>query len=244
LGQRFAEKGYQNPKPFISVLGIPMIEWVVRNVKPSTIRSRFTFIRNELHRSYEPEKILKAIAPDCRIIYVPGTTEGAACTLLHASSILETDNPLLIANSDQYVETSIDAFIEDALARNADGSIMTFNASDKKWSFARVDSNGRVLEVAEKKPIISHATVGIYYFKHARDFLHGAHAMIKKDIRTNGEFYVCPVYNESIRSGLQIRIFPIPEEAMNGLGTPEDLERFLSKTQISREKSPPRSIAA
>ena len=49
--------------------------------------------------------------------------------------------------------------------------------------------------------------------------------MIKADRRVNNEFYVCPVFNEAVQDEKKIRIFPI--EKMWGLGTPEDLNKFL-----------------
>jgi len=49
--------------------------------------------------------------------------------------------------------------------------------------------------------------------------------MIKKDIRVNNEFYVCPVYNEAIMEGGKIKAFNIKK--MWGLGTPEDLIYYL-----------------
>jgi hypothetical protein len=49
--------------------------------------------------------------------------------------------------------------------------------------------------------------------------------MIDKNIRVNNEFYICPVYNEAIQDNK--RILPIFVDTMHGLGTPEDLERFL-----------------
>ena len=51
--------------------------------------------------------------------------------------------------------------------------------------------------------------------------------MIKKDIRTNNEFYVCPVFNEAIQDGKKIRIKEINKDGMWGIGTPEDLNYFL-----------------
>ena len=49
--------------------------------------------------------------------------------------------------------------------------------------------------------------------------------MIEKDIRVNNEFYVCPVFNQAIEDGKEIRTFDIPK--MWGLGTPEDLKYYL-----------------
>jgi hypothetical protein len=49
--------------------------------------------------------------------------------------------------------------------------------------------------------------------------------MIKKDIRVNGEFYVAPVYNEAVLDNKKIKTYTIDE--MWGLGTPEDLNKFI-----------------
>jgi len=111
--------------------------------------------------------------------------------------------------------------------RDADGGIVTFKATHPKWSFAKVDDNGLVAEVAEKNPISDNATVGYYYWKHGSDFVKYAERMIEKDIRVNGEFYVCPVFNEAIKDGKQIRTHEA--RRMWGLGTPEDLEYFIKE---------------
>jgi hypothetical protein len=110
-------------------------------------------------------------------------------------------------------------------ADNVDGGILTFPATHPKWSFAKLDKDGFVSEVAEKKVISNNATVGIYYWKKGSDYVQYTEQMIKKDIRTNGEFYVCPVFNEAIRDNKKIKQYPI--EKMMGLGTPEDLEKYL-----------------
>tara|TARA_B100001029_G_C14920091_1_gene371497 strand:+ start:360 stop:524 length:165 start_codon:yes stop_codon:yes gene_type:complete len=49
--------------------------------------------------------------------------------------------------------------------------------------------------------------------------------MIKKNIRVNSEFYVCPVYNEAILNNKKIIISKIEE--MQVLGTTEDLDEFI-----------------
>ena len=80
--------------------------------------------------------------------------------------------------------------------------------------------------VPQKKKVISkNATVGVYYWKHGSDYVKSAEEMIKKNIRVNNEFYVCPVYNQAIEDKKKIIIEDIKK--MWGLGTPEDLEYFL-----------------
>lgn len=229
-GSRFSEAGYAFPKPLIEINGKTMIEVVVNNLKPS-LPHRFIFIcLREHYEKYDLHNVLKNATNDqFEVVLVGGVTQGAACTVMLAAQYINNDSELLIANSDQYVESSIDSFVGNARDKNADGLIMTFESSHPKWSYARTANNGEVLEVAEKVVISSHATVGIYYFKAGRDFMVAAEAMIHKNIRHNNEFYVCPVYNELLLAGKKILIEEIEESDMHGLGTPEDLNAFLKK---------------
>ena len=225
-GRRFKECGYDAPKPLIEIRGRPMIEWVVNNVRPR-FDHRFTFLCRQEHvEAFGLRNYLQKIAPHSNIVPVRGLTQGAACTVLLASDYFNDDHELMIANSDQYVDASIDNLIDDARHRSLGGSILTFFSGDTKWSYAKTDGDGFVTEVAEKVPISSHATVGIYYYAAGKDFFRAACSMIEKDIRVKGEFYVCPVYNELIALGHRIGIFEIEASAMHGLGTPQDLEAF------------------
>ena len=135
-----------------------------------------------------------------------------------------------MANSDQYVDFDVDAFVDDCIGRDLDGSILVFKdeARNPKWSFARTDEQDLVVEVAEKKPISDMATVGIYLFRRGSEFVSAAIDMIARNDRVNDEFYTAPVYNYMIRAGLRIGIYEIPQSAMHGLGTPNDLEAFLA----------------
>jgi dTDP-glucose pyrophosphorylase len=110
---------------------------------------------------------------------------------------------------------------------NCDGGIVTFKSTNPKWSFAKVDENNFILEVAEKNVISDNATVGFYYWKKGSDFVKYAESMINKNIRVNNEFYICPVYNEAIKDGKKIVNYSIKK--MWGIGTPEDLNLFLKK---------------
>ncbi len=232
-GTRFSRAGYELPKPLIEVHGMPMIEVVVRNLRLRAPH-RFVFLplREHLDR-YDLARRLGQIAPGCAVVPVEATTEGAACTILLARQEFEGDSPLLLANSDQYVHTDVNDFVADMASRDLDGSILTFPADHPKWSYARVDRDGLVLEVAEKRPISPHATVGLYLFRRGRDFAWAADRMIAANLRVNGEFYTAPAYNELLEQGQRIGIYEIGREGegMFGMGTPEDLEDFLARPQ-------------
>ena len=223
-GSRFEQMGYTFPKPLIDVTGKPMIQMVTENLN---IEAKYIYIvQKEHYEKYNLKYLLNLITNNnCEIVQIDSLTEGAACTTLLAKEFIDNDEPLLIANSDQFVEWDSNEFMYSMVADNVDGGILTFEATHPKWSFAKLGNDGFVSEVAEKKPISNIATAGIYYWAHGSNYVKYAEQMIEKDIRTNNEFYVCPVYNEAIQDGKKVKIFQI--EKMWGLGTPEDLEVFL-----------------
>ena len=222
-GSRFANAGYTFPKPLIEVNGKPMIQVVVENLN---VEAHFIFlVQKEHYEKYNLKQLLNLIAPNCDIIQVDGLTEGAACTTLLAKSFIDNDEPLMIANSDQFVEWNSNECLYAFTADSVDGGIVTFKATHPKWSFAKLGTDGFVSEVAEKNPISDNATVGIYYWKKGSDYVKYAEQMITKNIRTNGEFYVAPTFNEAIGDDKKIRAKEISK--MWGIGTPEDLNYFL-----------------
>jgi HAD superfamily hydrolase (TIGR01509 family) len=222
-GSRFEQAGYTFPKPLIEVNSKPMIQVVVENLN---IDANYIYVVQKSHREkYNLDTMLNLITPGCKIVEVDGLTEGAACTALLAKDYINSDSPLFFANSDQFVEWDSNEFMYKMQESNCDGGIVTFKATHPKWSFAKIDDNGLVTEVAEKNPISDNATVGYYYWKHGSDFVKYAEQMIERNIRVNNEFYVCPVFNQAIEDCKKIRIFESAK--MWGLGTPEDLNFYL-----------------
>jgi HAD superfamily hydrolase (TIGR01509 family) len=222
-GSRFQQAGYTFPKPLIDVEGKPMIQVVVDNLN---IEATYIYVVQKEHREkYNLDTLLNLITPNCKIVEVDGLTEGAACTTLLAKEYIDNDAPLVMANSDQFVEWDSNEFMYKMIEQKVDGGILTFTATHPKWSFAKIDEYGYVTEVAEKNPISDIATVGVYYWAKGSDYVKYAEQMISKNIRTNGEFYTCPTFNEAIGDGKKIKTFNI--DRMWGLGTPEDLKYYL-----------------
>jgi len=221
-GSRFEKAGYTFPKPLIEVRGKPMIQVVTENLG---IKANFHYIvQNEHYFKYNLKTLLNLITPGCTITTIDGITEGAACTVLKAQDYID-NNPLLIANSDQFLEWDPSDFYYTASNANLDGLMVTFKATHPKWSFAKFNDQAYITEVAEKNPISDNATAGIYYWRRGQDFVRYATNMINWNEKVNGEFYVAPVHNYAIRDGLKFRPYLI--EKMWGLGTPEDLNYFL-----------------
>lgn len=225
-GSRFAKAGYKKPKPFIDVMGKPMICHVLDNLAMNN--AKFILLARKEHYENEPEIIdwIKAHY-NVEFVLIEKLTEGAACTVLYAHRLINSDTPLLIANSDQIVDINIVDYIQDSNNRSLDGSVLCFQDNDTKWSYAKVDENGLITKIREKEVISEFATVGIYYFTKGRFFVENAIDMFVRNERVNNEFYVAPVYNYSIARGGKYGIYNIGKEQMHGTGTPEDLDNYI-----------------
>ena len=223
LGSRFAKAGYTFPKPLIEIHGRPMIQWVIDNLN---IKANYIFlIQKEHQEKFNIRSTLKILIPNCKILEIDSLTEGAACTTLLAENFINNNNQLLICNSDQFIEWNVAKTMYKFSSKKIDGGILVFNSIHPKWSYAKTDSKNIVIEVAEKKVISDKATVGIYYWSKGSDYVKYAKQMIKKNIRVNNEFYVCPVFNQAINDNKIIITENINK--MWGLGTPEDLNYFI-----------------
>jgi len=232
-GSRFQKAGYTIPKPFIDVRGKKMIQWVIDNVSSTKHNLEFIFLCREKHFENNSMSFLNSQDLSYKIVPVKTLTEGAACTVLLAKDVLNPELPIVIVNSDQYLEWDADSFYTSLLNPTYDGVISTFyspDSSDTKWSFVELDENTRITKVAEKIWLGPNATTGIYGWKRASDFIVYTEQMIKKNIRVNNEFYVCPVYNEAIQDSKKIRYFECKK--LWGLGVPNDLDYFLSNFNI------------
>jgi dTDP-glucose pyrophosphorylase len=224
-GSRFAEVGIDVPKPMISVRGRPMYAWAVESL-PLGLASRLIFICLAEHlrdRALEADLRARYAAYDPLIIPLDRVTSGQAATVLEARRWIDSTTPLVIYNADTYLKSPLEQRLRTA-EPGLDGLLTVFRAPGDKWSFARVDEHGRVVETAEKRRISEWASAGLYYFARGADFVRHADAMIAADERERGEFYVAPVYNRMIATGANIQLDVAGE--VWALGTPEDLASF------------------
>jgi len=225
-GSRFKKVGYTFPKPLIDVKGKPMIQLVVESLQMNPNNAKFIYIVQKDHyEQYNLKHLLNLLTPNCEIIQIDTITEGAACTCLLAEPYLDPELPVLLANSDQYIEWDANEFMYSMGSDGIDGGLLCFESIHPKFSFVKIGEHGFVTEVAEKKVISNCASTGIYYFKKGSEFLKYTKQMIEKNIRVNNEFYVCPIYNQFIEDGKHIKVKHCKK--MVCLGTPEDLEQYL-----------------
>lgn len=222
---RFKEAGYKAPKSLIQIRDKFMIQYAMDSLSfIANAKLFFICLKDHEENSHIASKLKKLYGKNVHILLTDGVTEGAAVTALLARDFINSDDSLIISNGDQYFTSSKFEIEVKSKNKNYSGLIPVFEATHPRWSFAKINENGFITEVAEKVPISNRATVGVYYFKHGKDFVWAADEMIRKDIRRNNEFYVCPVFNELIGRGDKIKAVEV--DFMWSLGTPEDVLYF------------------
>ena len=222
LGSRFSTQGYEDPKPLIRFFDKPMIQHVVEHT--GLIGHEHIFLCQKAHvEKYNLHELFSSFLSNFKIVEVDGLTEGAACTVMLADTAVNPDDEVLIINSDQL--THWDRDLTELRCDDVGGGIFYFSGQGPKWSYARVDHTGSVIEVAEKRQISPFATSGMYYWKKWSYFMDAANAMIAANDRVNNEFYVAPVYNYAIDKHIII----LPVDSVDQVGTPEELNDYVSR---------------
>jgi dTDP-glucose pyrophosphorylase len=243
-GRRFAQAGFTGPQPLIPVHGAPMIDVVVNNVRPSRPH-RFIFVVEHEHLEHPGLRgTLEAAAPGCVVVAVDTATAGAARAILFAKHHIDSDDPLMLVTSDQWVDISIDDYLATMETPPAAGLIMTKTATDPGCAFVGLDEAGNVTSVVEHEPVSDEATVGIYNFRRGRDFVRAAEAMLANQ-RAGDESTIAPAYNELIAEGARISLYNVGSDGdgMYGLSTPADLDLFLDHP-VSRRATMAARMAA
>jgi dTDP-glucose pyrophosphorylase len=222
LGRRFSTNGYTIPKQMVDINGKPMIEVSLDCIKLDDFKKVF-IIRKEHIAIHNIDSFLRdKFGNDIEIVIAETDTEGTVCTCLLAEEFLNNDSPLVITTLDVYFEP---IFSMDLINPSVDGTILVFKSDNPSYSYSKINNEGFVIETAEKKVISDLSSIGLYYFKSSKDFLDYSKKMVNENIRTNNEFYVCPLYNLLINDGKKINTLLF--DKCNSIGTPNEINEFI-----------------
>ena len=231
LGSRFKKAGYTVPKYMIEAKGKTLFEWSMISLEGYRDRAdKFIFIamkdENNDVESFIRSKCSELSIEAPKVILLDYLTDGQATTAMLAGKYWNSDNALLIYNIDTYVE----AGEMNSAELKGDGFIPCFQAEGDHWSFVRLDEEGKVAEIKEKKRISDYCTLGAYYFRTCGLYedLYNEYYGDKTRELVNGEKYVAPLYDFLLSKGGEIYISDIAPDKVHVLGTPEELEAFIN----------------
>lgn len=184
---------------------------------------------------YQLNKVISLLGSDIQTCAINGDTQGSVCSALLAVESLDLDSPLIISSFEQVFDFELTEYVNDFINSDVDAGVLTFEAIHPKWSFVKVNFEGYVTQAAEKMPISNQAIAGFYYFKSARLFIESAKSMIRKDVKTNGAFFISPTLNEVILREGVVKAIEIDKTKYFHINDEHTLEAF--GTKISDDKA-------
>lgn len=229
LGQRFRDEGYELPKPLIDVQGEAMFLKALSSFDAYEGDKKHLFVvRQDAEDQYGLATRIQELQVDAKIAMLQSDTRGAVETCLLAREHIDPELPLIIMDCD-FSFTSQDYFdkVTD-LAQNGtyDGVLLSFDSDWDRYSYARTNQAGEVVETAEKKVISHNALAGAYCFGSGRLFVEAADALLQKPIGEDmKEYYISLLYNILLANGKKITLAKVAE--FNSFGTPQELKAFL-----------------
>jgi NDP-sugar pyrophosphorylase family protein len=228
----FLDAGFTYPKPLIEIHGKTILQYVIESIKPLINHGweLVAVLRKEDVQRFHLDKVVELLSPKSKIVAINSQTSGAACSVLLAGSHFQPEDRILIINGDQILNHPISETINKFISSKLDAGVITFPDVHPRWSFVKCDVNNMVVEAAEKRPISNNATAGIYYFSKYDDFFASCKKMIQKNANIDGNFYVCPIFNEMILSGKKIGVEQIQRNQYWPLSSPKDIQEFESHT--------------
>ena len=227
--EAFVQSGYAFPKNLVEINGAPLVQHVLDSLGRLACpdgKKVICVLRAEENARFYTGAVIRLIEPMATLVELSGVTSGAACSALLAVDSINNQEPLLITNGDQILNTDLNAVIADFDRRGLDGGVVVFRDIHPRWSFVKCNEKGEVIEAAEKRPISNLATAGFYFFRQGADFVEAAQRMIIKGASVNNQFYVCPAYNELVLKQKKIGVFEIPKSAYISLATPAGVEAY------------------
>ena len=224
-GSRFADVGYTVPKHRIIARGHTLFYW-------SMLSLAAFFKQHFIFACLDSEDInwIKAEANSMGINNISfhlrtAVSQGQAETAYDALHLATAEDPLWIYNIDTYVAN---LKMQPTDLSGCSGCIHVVYSNEKNMSFVKYDENGFVNQVAEKLPISSWATIGLYGFDSADEYKRIYETAYNNNQikRVNNELYIAPMYEILLRENKLVCAPKIAQVDVFVLGTPEQLIQF------------------
>ena len=225
-GQRFVDAGFENPKPLITAFGKKLFEWSIDSLPLELCSTLICIVLKEHCEQFDLDKAITekyGHGPyHLKLLILDSVTRGQAETVALSEHLWEMDKDLVIFNADTAFESENLAY--DLIHNAGDGLLACFESDENRFSYARIDEDGIVVETAEKVAISTFTLNGLYHFKSPLDFISTYNYHVSNNLMVNGEYYVAPMYNYLIFKGKKFRLHTLYKNYI--LGTPQELQDF------------------
>lgn len=238
-GSRFVAAGYKELKPFIKIMGRPIIDWIVKDMYPNEKNMVFVCRKEHLDTIDGMEKALKTICPSAQIVAIETwMKKGPVFDVLRASDYIDNGEPAIINYCDFYMTWDWNLFKVNVSKRSCDGCIPCYTGfhphlipENNLYASCQTDSEDNLIEIREKFSFESDKTKakhspGTYYFKSGALLKNYCQRLVDADETVKGEFYASLPFNYMVRDGLKVWI-PTNVEYFCQWGTPEDMQEFV-----------------
>jgi len=238
-GQRFKEAGYVQPKPFVTVLGQPMISRLMDLFPPNWPS---VYVLNNQDYSHTHIDYLKNLRRHLQsqvidqIITIEPNDGGPLKTVLAGLDLIPENVPVFVTYCDYGMVWSAESFLNFIKDNETDICFVSYKGfhahylSPNMYCYTKSDGL-RVVDIKEKECFSSrrefdYASTGGYYFKTAKLLKQALVEQIKQNLSWNGEYFTSLAVKAlmNINQDLRVHVYEIPKFFQ--WGTPEDLKAF------------------
>ena len=198
--------------------------------------TQFLFcVKAEDIKRFRVKETIVQIVPNALVIPIHSPTKGAVCTALLGTEHIENEEELLLLAVDDFIDNDIKAIIDNFRQNQCEAGVVSFTSVHPRYSFAKLDETGNVIEVSEKTPISKNALVSFYYFRRGQDFVTCAMNVIRKDNPVENAFYISQTLNEMILLQKKVGLYRIENDKFHSLKTEMQLAQYLADVKNLRE---------
>lgn len=199
--------------------GVPLIERLVDRLRPLQ-NDRFIFaLRADDVQRFRLDSSVALLTQRPAIVKVSASTQGSACTALLAIAHLDPEEELLVVSANELVDVNFAEVIDGFRRANLDAGTIVFPSIHPRYSYVRLDEHELVTEASQRDPISRDATVGVFWYRRGADFMNAAMAMIRKGADTEGQYFLCPTFNELLLQQRRIGVHRIRSNEYRPLKT-------------------------
>jgi glucose-1-phosphate thymidylyltransferase len=212
FGTRLRPHTYTQPKPLISVAGKPVLGHILDKLVGLDIEEIIFII------GYLGDQISEYVTANYnfRSRYIEQKElKGQAHAIYLAKE--HVSGPVLIIFVDTIFETELEILAREA----SDGVIFVKEVEDPRRFGVVITENGFITKLVEKPstPVSNLAVIGLYYIKDSRLLLECISELIRKDIKTKGEYFLADAFQLMIDKGSRFAARTV--EVWEDCGKPE-----------------------